>query len=501
MGLFDFISDIGDAIYDAGYNLSLQPTIWSIEHEVRKLERTGSSNTTAKPKVDTKPEPPKPVVKKTVKQTAQPPKVNNDKVEKKAISTSKEKTDDEKIKALEKELAELKKKKKNNEKKENIERNEEDVVNFSDFKEAKLKNLKSRAAKLITAATDYMSGETKEIALSVNDEEKEIINGVASMFDFGKIFEDAKVADLKKYDPKLNDDAIKEKYIVEIDRILEMKNIKTMMKKINSNKKSVTLDNSDDEIIHPVFFDDSTEREIHDSSAIPMKGKGISNNLFKKLEKAFLPHMGKTYHRYEKEENGFIDMFYANGSEAGGMIRIDPGLVMGKGKLYVLANFSNDICFVDTEHHDIITKILNNNFYQLTPDEYQVVVDGLFRNTEHYQYYDLSNTSFLSKLSSDEFQKLGKKLTFVSAKLALERTNDVVPRPEIQPRLRLTNWKSVDNFDLISDERVISPLHNSQQTFGVVELGLKVEVRKDDVIEYKNNKCVSKYHIDKYGNM
>ena len=488
MGLFDFISDVSDAIYDAGYNLSLQPTIWSIEHEARKLERTsGSSNTTK----------PEPVAKKSIKQTAQTPKVvNNDKAEKKSISTSKEKTDDEKIQALEKELAELKKKR-NKEKKDIVEKNEEEVVNFSDFKDAKIKNLKSRAAKLITAATDYMSGETKEIVLSVNDEEKEIINGVASMFDFGKIFEDTKVADLKKYDPKFNDDAIKEKYIIEIDRILEMKNIKAMMKKINSNKKS----DNDDKIIHPVFFDDPIEREIHDSSAIPVKGKGISNNLFKKLEKAFLPHMGKTYHRYEKEENGFIDMFYENGSEAGGMIRIDPGLVMGKGGLYVLSNFSNDICFVDTEHHDIITKILGNNFYQLTPDEYQVVVDDLFRNTEHYQYYDLSNTSFLSKLSNEEFQKLGKKLTFVTAKLALERTNDAMPHPEIQPRLRLTNWKSIDNFDLISDERLISPLHSSHQTFGVVELGLKVEVRKDDVIEYKNNKVVSKYHIDKYGIM
>lgn len=493
MGLFDFISDVSDAIYDAGYNLSLQPTIWSIEHEARKLERTGSSNTT------TKPEPPKPATKKTVTSAN-----NNKVVEKsKAISTtSKEKSDEEKIKALEKELAELKRKR-NEETSKSIEKKEDEVVNFSDFKEAKLANLKSRAAKLITASTDYMSGETKEIVTD-NDEEKEIINGVASMFDFGKIFEDAKVADLKKYDPKFNDDAIKEKYIIEIDRILEMKTIKAMMKKINQNKPSKSTNFTivgDSDVIHPVSFDNLIEREANDSSAIPIKGKGISNNLFKKLEKAFLPHMGKTYHRYEKEENGFIDMFYENGSEAGGMIRIDPGLVMGKGRLYVLANFSNDICFVDTEHHDIITKILGNNFYQLTPDEYQVVVDDLFRNTEHYQYYDLSNTSFLNKLSSEEFQKLGKKLTFVTAKLALERTNDAMPHPEIQPRLRLTNWKSIDNFDLISDERVISPLHSSHQTFGVVELGLKVEVRKDDVIEYKNNKVVSKYHIDKYGNM
>ena len=342
--------------------------------------------------------------------------------------------------------------------------------------------------------------EKKPINIDDN-EEKEIINGIASMFDFGKIYKDANVADLKKYDPKFNNGAIDQKYIIEIDRISELKNIKAMMEKINANKpkKSFTVDEND--VIHPVSFDNLIEREANDSSAIPMKGKGISNNLFKKLEKAFLPHMGKTYHRYEKEENGFIDMFYENGSEAGGMIRIDPGLVMGKGGLYVLSNFSNDVCFVDIKHHEIITKILGNNFYQLTSDEYQVVVDDLFRNTEHYQYYDLSNTSFLGKLSNEEFQKLGKKLTFVSAKLALERTNDAMPHPEIQPRLRLTNWKSIDNFDLISDERVISPLHSSHQTFGVVELGLKVEVRKDDVIEYKNNKVVSKYHIDKYGNM
>ena len=486
MGFFgDLLSDVGDAIYDAGYNLSLQPTIWSIEHEARKLERTSSSNTT-KPKVDTKPEPTKPVTKKNV--------TGKVKVEKpKAISTtSKEKSDEEKIKALEKELAELKKKR-------SKEKKEDEVVSFSDFKEVKLQNLKRRGAKLITSCTDYMS-EKKPINIDDN-EEKEIINGIASMFDFGKIYKDANVADLKKYDPKFNNGAIDQKYIIEIDRISELKNIKAMMEKINANKpkKSFTVDEND--VIHPVSFDNLIEREANDSSAIPMKGKGISNNLFKKLEKTFLPFVGKTYHRYEKEENGFIDMFYENGSEAGGIIRIDPGLIMGKGRLYVLSNFSNDVCFVDTKHHEIITKILGNNFYQLTSDEYQVVVDDLFRNTEHYQYYDLSNTSFLGKLSNEEFQKLGKKLTFVSAKLALERTNDAMPHPEIQPRLRLTNWKSIDNFDLISDERVISPLHSSHQTFGVVELGLKVEVRKDDVIEYKNNKVVSKYHIDKYGNM
>ena len=487
MGFFgDLLSDVGDAIYDAGYNLSLQPTIWSIEHEARKLDGTSSSNTT-KVKNNSKPQSQKPVAKKVTK-------VEN----KKAVSTSKEKSDDEKIKALEKELAELKKRRNKEKKESNVKKdNTKPSYNKKKYKELK-------GTELVTKVIEYMT--INKSFGTVSEEEKGIINGIASIFNFDKIFKNVDTVDLRDYDLRFNSNAIKKNYIFDLEKISEIKKIDGLMKLIDFNKSSLISvvtkdDKKDDDIIHQVFFDDSIEREANDSSAIPMKGKGISNNLFKKLEKTFLPFMGKTYHRYEKEENGFIDMFYSNGSEAGGMIRIDPGLVMGKGRLYVLANFSNDICFVDTEHHDIITKILNNNFYQLTPDEYQVVVDGLFRNTEHYQYYDLSNTSFLGKLSSEEFQKLGKKLTFVSAKLALERTNDAVPRPEIQPRLRLTNWKSVDNFDLISDERVISPLHNSQQTFGVVELGLKVEVRKDDVIEYKNNKMISKYHIDKYGNM
>lgn len=485
-----------DAVCDAAYTLTLQPTIWDIKHEARKIAREEKKGNKAINGVFDKFKKKDTVDEEVVEETVVEPETTE------VDETVEPEVDKTEVDEETKTTKSSEPKEKSSDKVESEDK-KNDVIDLESIKKARNEKLKRKGLELIDLTTGFMVNNTK-IEKELNDEEKCIVNGIASMFNYGKIFEDHDVVDLKRYDITLNPDAYKENYAFDINKIASMKNT-AMMDKINHNIelrkhpdviKPVFFNkpNIEDSVIHPVKFT-KLANDYSFNQDMPVKGKGISNNLFKKLEKAFLPHLHETKHHYVAMDNGLIRLYYDNGCSPCGMLTIDPGLIMGGGKIYVMAKIPGDFVFVDTDHHSIIKKLLTNNLYELNPDEYQEVISKLFRNLNHYKFIDLHNTSFMSKLSEEDFQKLGKKLTFVMSNVSDERPGMILPR------FRITNWKSVDDFDMISDNKVISPMAQDGETLGLPELGLKVQVRKDTMIEYKNDQKVSEYTVEQYANM
>ena len=110
----------------------------------------------------------------------------------------------------------------------------------------------------------------------------------------------------------------------------------------------------------------------------------------------------------------------------------------------------------------------------------------MFTNQRIYNVVDMSNIGGWSrKLPTDEFRKLGQKLTFIINCLT----------PEIRGRMRFLKHSNIDNFELISDNKCRSPFPG--QTLTNIT-NIRVTVSGDDVTIINGSDTV-KYHIDDYG--
>ena len=118
--------------------------------------------------------------------------------------------------------------------------------------------------------------------------------------------------------------------------------------------------------------------------------------------------------------------------------------------------------------------------------------DHYFRNTNIYRYVDMSNTESLKDIPEVLFQKLGKKLTFV---LNFMRSKD--PTAYDLPRLRFDNFKSIDEFDLVSDYQAKSQMIITNESSAIVAEGLRISVRGDEITHVFNG-VVDTLKIENY---
>ena len=370
----------------------------------------------------------------------------------------------------------------------------------------------SRAEKtqdLINFAYYYMQDSNAQLLTDKDQAEKELINAVAEIFEFGKIYEDDAVALLRIYDPEYEEYDDIHKFLLSIKEIEKKKQNHKFMEKIQLRKEQLAAESCHPEDDEPELYEESTiwhknedgtikpifisDTPITLENDLPVRGVGISDELFEKLEKVFTPLVGP--HRYEITPNGMITLFVKRdivGVED--YYIVDPGLVMGKNKISVLAKVDNDTLFVSEDHPEILKRVLNTAFYILMPNEIQEIISDYFRNITLYRYIDMSNTEFLNKLTPEEFQLLGKKLTFIISKVR-EQSQGID-----LPRFRFNYWNSVNDFMIISDPTVVSPLVDLSETSPIICEGLIFEVKGDYVVQtYKDSRI--EYHIDKYGDM
>ena len=359
--------------------------------------------------------------------------------------------------------------------------------------------------KWIQFALYYMTDKNAKL-IKATEKEKELVNGIAKYFSFGKIYESSGVADLETYDMSYTDKYnINHKYLLSIENdILTRTKDDLICEKIAKRKENINAENEHPEddvpeeetieeftkpnfvkdtegIIHPVFFKENTEEIIK-----PIQGNNISNELFAKLTsefKDFFPKESK--YNYYRNERGQIIIDLTTKEGIRNEYIVDDGSVMGANKLYLLCNLDYDTIFVSTDHKDIIKKSLANKMYTLTKEEIDIVNKDYFENQSIYRYIDMSNTDFLNKLSDEDKKILNNKLTFILNILS----NQTMPGQDL-PRLRFNNWDSVNEFCIISDNKVKSPLLVEGATSSILVNGLIFIVNGDTLTQKFNSSTV-----------
>lgn len=342
---------------------------------------------------------------------------------------------------------------------------------------------------------------------------REFINGVAALFDFGKIYESADVMDLntceisnKNFNPNTN-------FIISIDEIKKIgeryaERIAERKEQLAAEKEHPEDDSEENtsfgykpkfvedesKIIHPISF-----FKMGPSEPLPLYGEGITDEMIDSINKTLVPLLEGMEYRFalSTTDSHLVDI-YIKRNIVEDCYTIDPdGSVMGLNKMYLFAPIPNDHLPVSViDHPDIIKRVFDTAFYVMTPEEIQSVLVDHFYNMGIYRYVDMSNTGFLSKLSTEDFQKLGKKLTFI-----INKCRDLYnPNGEDVPRFRFKEFESIDKFSIISDSEVISPLSVTNETSVNITEGLTFEVEKDKVLQKLRDITIS-YEIEQYGDL
>lgn len=166
---------------------------------------------------------------------------------------------------------------------------------------------------------------------------------------------------------------------------------------------------------------------------------------------------------------------------------VDPNVLLGNG--YNISGWMNKPdgtrcgVYVSSKHTDIVKKIIDGkNNYTLTQPEVQRVLADQFTDQIIYYYLDPKGLSDkVKKLNTTELKKLEQKLSVVVK-------HDFSKFPA--SRLRILSWNSMDDFVLISDEKVRAPLsdYNPKNTWGFINKGLTITVKDDQfTVKYGDN--------------
>lgn len=377
-----------------------------------------------------------------------------------------------------------------------------------------------RTQELVNYAFYYMSTPDAKLVPMEHQVQREIINAVAAVYEFGKIYDSAGIANLRKYDPTCKDEYLStNKYLLTLADIESKKNDPAFLESMMKRKEQLLAesecpqdDPAEEESLEATYVEPEdivNEEELDEvikkplftvgkdfplEKEVSVQGEGISDELFNKMESVFVPLLNGTKHRYVLDSTGMILLMVTRETGVEERYVVDPGIVMGKGKISVLCKLNNDTLFVSEDHPEILQRALNTAFYILLPQEAQKVIADYFRNMSLYKYIDMTNTEKLNELSEEDFQKLGKKLTFILNKVAEQGQGMDLPR------FRFNYWNGVDDFMIISDPAVKSPLAFMNETSPITCDGLIYEVKGDTVIQtFKDSRI--EYRINKYGDM
>ena len=156
---------------------------------------------------------------------------------------------------------------------------------------------------------------------------------------------------------------------------------------------------------------------------------------------------------------------------------IDPNIVIGNGyNMFCNTPIPNDSIMVNFKHKDILKKAIADPQYILTTDEILICQRDMFLNPNIYYRIDMFDvTKFFGKLSEEDFNRLGKKLSAISTiNFALFYLPD-------DPRLRIKTFTSVDEFTLVSDNKTHSPLLDRHETASQIVYGLELKINEDEI--------------------
>lgn len=156
---------------------------------------------------------------------------------------------------------------------------------------------------------------------------------------------------------------------------------------------------------------------------------------------------------------------------------IDPNIVIGNGyNMFCNTPIPNDSILVNFKHKDILKKAIADPQYILTTDEILVCQRDMFMNPNIYYRIDMFDVAkFFGKLSGEDFNRLGKKLSAIST------INFAQFHLPDDPRLRIKTFTNVDEFTLVSDNKTHSPLLDRHETASQIVYGLELKINEDEI--------------------
>lgn len=343
------------------------------------------------------------------------------------------------------------------------------------------------------------------VLLKADKDARELINAVAMMAGFGKIYQNSGIADLNDYAIENKKRETGTKFILSIEDLkkkFENPDFKDAMRyklaKIQAETNKHLIGNSpaffgsparidNDGLIHPIFFSNSSLREV-----LGPKQGNISEDLFNRLEAVFAPMIKDTNYKYSYDLTSGLPILTIERDNTYGATEnflIDDGTIMGGSTVsilgtYMTVNGNLDYIFVDAKKlPHIAYSIINRSFYQLSSEEVHEAFSVMLQNYSIYNIIDFSDTPWFDYLTDEEKTTLTKHLSDIIAFIHQD------PNLYFSPRLRFVKEKYInpDNFTLVSDSLVKSPLADKRFTSPEICEGLSFICANGMITQYFYN--------------
>ena len=359
----------------------------------------------------------------------------------------------------------------------------------------------------------YVSHEDANL-IAADHETQMFVNGIGNIAGYGVIYENAPIGNIKQYDANLNEnyDYQSARFLVCYDELISKLTDLSFKQKVKATKaarsvntvKEITIhkDAESDKVvstaagkarvdeegyIHPIFFKKDESDGIKEPSPAEIKkcGDGISDTLFKRLEDAFGSLLTSVPYYYTTK-NGYIELNVVRPDcfNAVDTYIVDSGIVLGGTRISILGSFikpdgNYDTIFIDVKKHpEIVSCVLHSKFYQLTPEQVMESVTDFFNDTMIYRYIDFGNTGWFDALDEKDRKTLENNLSII----VKDSLNGTRANHADGARFRFETFKDVNDFTLVSDEKVISPLYAIGATSVIISKNLSYKVSGDDII-------------------
>ena len=365
----------------------------------------------------------------------------------------------------------------------------------------------------VNYAKYYVSHEDANL-ITADSETQVFVNGIASLAGYGVMYEKAPIGNIKQYDPNLNEsyDNQSTRFLVCYEELLAKLTDLEFRQKVKSTKMARSVDTvkeieikkeaesdkvvsttsgkarvDEDGYIHPIFFKKDGSVDIKEPSLAETKkcGDGISETLFNRLEDAFGSLLADVPYYYTTK-NGYIELNVVRKDcfNAVDTYIVDSGVILGGTRISILGSFikpdgNYDTIFIDVKKHPEITScILYSKFYQMTPEQVTECVRDFFNDTTIYRYIDFGNTGWFDALDEKDRKVLENNLSII----VKDSLNGTRANHADGARFRFEEFKDVNNFSLVSDDKVISPLYAIGATSVIISKNLSYKVSGDDII-------------------
>lgn len=341
------------------------------------------------------------------------------------------------------------------------------------------------------------------VLLKADKDARELVNAISMIAGFGRIYQSSGVVDLNKYDIANKDREVGSKFLLSIEDLKKRfedeefrKAMRYKLAKINAeiNKNLIPASTNffgtparvdNDGLIHPIFFSNSSLREVMG----PKQGD-LPKELFDRLDAALAPMITDAKYKYSYEASSHLPLLTIERNNSYGATEsflLDDGTIMGGSTISILGTYRTvngnfDFIFVDVmKLPHIAFSIINRSFYQLTPDEVAEAFSVMLQNYSIYNIIDFSNTPWFDYMTDNEKVALTKHLSDIIG--FMHQDAGIY----FSPRLRFTEYINPDNFGLISDNQVKSPLKDRGFTSPEICEGLSFRCTNGMMTQYFYN--------------